>query len=48
MDPNELWGLIVAGIANQDGETDRAELAQQLRDLADWIEKGGFLPNVLS
>jgi len=47
MDPNACWAEIIAAISNPDREeVDRDGLAQSLRDLADWVEKGGALPNV--
>lgn len=45
MDPDACWAAIVAAISNPDGEAiDRDSLEQSLRDLADWIHKGGALP----
>jgi hypothetical protein len=47
MDPNACWAAIVAAISNPDREeVDRELLAQSLRDLAEWIARGGVLPNV--
>lgn len=47
MDPNACWAAIIAAVSNPDREeVDRDELVQSLRDLADWIQKGGVLPNV--
>ena len=36
---------LLAGNQGDDEDT-REEMTQGLRDLADWIEKGGFLPDM--
>lgn len=41
MDPQELLKNILSSIYNHD-----REVVYQLRDLADWIEKGGIIPNL--
>lgn len=47
MDPNACWAAIVAAISNPDREeVDREQLAEDLRNLAEWIARGGVLPNV--
>lgn len=47
MDPNACWAAIVAAISNPDREeVDRGQLAEDLRNLAEWIARGGVLPNV--
>lgn len=47
MDPNACWAVIVSNVSNPDREqVDRDVLVEHLRALADWIEKGGALPNV--
>ncbi len=47
MDPNDCWASIISAITTLDrDEVDRDRLVEDLRNLADWIEKGGALPNI--
>lgn len=47
MDPNACWAAIIAAISNPDREeVDRDALVEDLHNFADWIAKGGVLPNV--
>lgn len=47
MDPDKCWEEILellAGLQKEEDEDDRDELVEHLRNLADWIGKGGFVP----
>lgn len=44
MDPQALWNELVAELKRDTASRDRASTVEMLRNLADWIEKGGFLP----
>ena len=50
MDPQTCWRDIVALITEWSGAApdrdDRQELSWKLRDLADWIDNGGFFPQI--
>lgn len=41
MDPNETLAMLLENIAGEFPE----DAAQNARDLADWLDKGGFLPD---
>jgi hypothetical protein len=50
VDPNATWRLIIEGLRQiADDPNDRKQrivVASLLRDLADWLERGGFPPSV--
>lgn len=48
MDPTASLTNTLDLLAGNQGDTEdtREEMAQGLRDLADWVEKGGFLPDM--
>ena len=50
MDPNRALMEILSGLQElhdgEAGEHERDEVVDVLRGLADWLEKGGFVPNV--
>lgn len=52
MDPSETFRMIVSGTLDLSvvgaNEACREELIDNLRNFADWLEKGGFVPNCRS
>jgi hypothetical protein len=44
VDPNATWQRICDLLRADDTADTRAELAEALRDLADWVENGRFFP----
>ena len=47
MDPNQCWQEILellTSLQKKEDEGSRSELVEHLRNLADWIAKGGFVP----
>lgn len=47
MDPDACWAGIVAALSSRVTDpVDRDLLVADLRNLADWISRGGYLPKV--
>ena len=47
MDPDACWAGIVAALSNPNLlPEDRAMLVADLRELANWIDRGGYVPKV--
>lgn len=48
MDPDKAWEDTLEAMGRLEADPEdqelREEVAHQLRDIADWIERGGFIP----